>query len=191
MHITQVEKLTQEKWVNLFAAEFEHKGHKGRWVFASRKETPHQGLTNDAVIIAAVLRNPGQEPRLVMVREFRVPVGSYVIGLPAGLIEKDEPIEEAIRRELLEETGFELSAIHRITQPLLSTAGLSDEAAALAFVDVCGEPGSAQSLDASEDLEVVLLTYDELSKLCDDTTQVIDTKAWAVLFLYQQLGRLI
>src|SRR5215210_4642894 len=125
MNITHVEKLTQERWVNLFAAKFEHNGHSGRWVFASRQEAPHLGVVGAAVIIVPVLRTPGQEPRLVMIREFRVPVGSHMFGLPAGLIDEGESVEEAIRRELLEETGFELEAVHRVTQPLLSSAGLT------------------------------------------------------------------
>ena len=191
MNITSVEKLTEERWVNLFAATFEHNGHQGRWVFASREETPHKGVVGVAVIIIPVLRVPGQEPRLVMIREYRVPVGAYVIGLPAGLIEKGENVEDSIRRELLEETGFELTAVHRITQPLLSSAGLTDEAAMLAFVDVRGEPGAVQALEPNEDVEVVLLDYEALSKLCDDPTQTLDTKAWMALFVYQQLGRIV
>ena len=191
MNITSVEKLTDERWVNLFAAKFEHNGHEGRWVFASREETPHQGVVGVAVVIVPVLRTPGQEPRLVMIREFRVPVGDYVFGLPAGLIEKDEPLEESIRRELLEETGFELTTVHRITQPLLQSAGLSDEAVLLAFVDVRGEPGAVQALEPSEDVEVRLFNYEGLCELCDDATLTIDAKAWMAVFLYQQLGRIV
>jgi ADP-ribose pyrophosphatase len=190
MNISHVEKLTNERWVNLFAATFEHNGHGGRWVFASRKDKPHTGLTNDAVIIVPVLRNPGEAPRLVLIREFRVPVGSYVYGLPAGLIEQGEPIEEAIRREIREETGFEVTAIHRITQPLLSSSGLTDEAAALAFIDVQGPPESAQYLEASEEIQVLLLDYEEVRRLCDDNTALIDAKAWTILFLYRSLGKL-
>jgi 8-oxo-dGTP pyrophosphatase MutT (NUDIX family) len=31
--------------------------------------------------------NPGEPARLVLVREYRVPVGGYVMGFPAGLID--------------------------------------------------------------------------------------------------------
>ena len=59
MKITNVEKLTNERWLNLFAASFEHNGHQGRWVFASRRDKPYSGHTAEAVIVAPILRNPG------------------------------------------------------------------------------------------------------------------------------------
>ena len=39
-------------------------------------------------------------------RQYRPPVGAFVIEVPAGLLEKGEPPEEAALRELEEETGF-------------------------------------------------------------------------------------
>src|SRR5919108_4221773 len=98
MKITKVEKLTDEKWLNLFAATYENRGHTGRWVFASRRADPHAGRpAGDAVLIVPVLRNPGQPPRLVLIREFRVPVGDVVLAFPAGLLEEGEPLEETVR----------------------------------------------------------------------------------------------
>ena len=35
MQVKRLDKLTNERWLNLFAAEYEHKGHAGRWVFAT------------------------------------------------------------------------------------------------------------------------------------------------------------
>jgi ADP-ribose pyrophosphatase len=190
MKITAVEKLTAERWLNLYAASFEHNGHTGRWVFATRKDRPYSDHASDAVLMAAVLRNPGEPPRLVLIREFRVPVGHHVIGLPAGLIEPGEPIEETIRREVREETGLEVSAIHRVTQPLFSSSGMTDEAAALAFIDVVGHPESRQRLEASEDIEVLLVDFDGVCRMCDDPSLAIDAKAWTVLYVYRQLGKL-
>src|SRR5438270_4069144 len=101
MHIIGVEKLTDEKWLNLFAARFRHNDHEGRWVFASRRPTPHLNPdVCDAVLIVATLLTPGQPPRLVVEKEFRVPVGDYVYGLPAGLLEPGESIEDTVRREM-------------------------------------------------------------------------------------------
>jgi ADP-ribose pyrophosphatase len=192
MRILNVEKLTDEQWINLFAASYEHQGHRGRWVFASRKGRPHDGdPRGDAVIIVPVLRMPGEPPRLVLEKEFRVPVGDYVIGFPAGLLEPGEAVEETVRREMLEETGMEVVRFKRVTQPLLSSSGLTDESAAMAFVDVRTTAQTLPALEASEDLEVILLDFAAVCRLCDDPTARIDAKAWSALYLYQQLGELV
>jgi ADP-ribose pyrophosphatase len=192
MHILNLQKLTDEKWINLFAAEFEHKGQRGRWVFASRRDRPHDGnFRSDAVIIVPVLRMPGEPPRLVLEREFRVPVGDYVIGFPAGLLEPGETVEDTVRREMIEETGMEVVKFKRVTQPLFSSSGLTDEAAAMAFVDVRTTDHTRPALEASEDLEVILLDYDGVCRLCDDPAARVDAKVWVVLYMFQQLGGLV
>lgn len=190
MKIIQLDKITSERWVNLFAATYEHNGHTGRWVFASRREAPHAPSAGDAVVMVPILRNPGEPPRLVLIHEFRIPVGGYNIGMPAGLIEPGEPIEEAIRREIAEETGFRVTTIRRITQPLFSSSGLTDESAAMAFIDVEGDSSCRPQLEASEDLEVLLADYESVCRLCNDPSLRIDAKTWLVLHTYQQLGKL-
>jgi ADP-ribose pyrophosphatase len=192
MKILGVEKLTDEKWLNLFAAKYRHNGKTGRWVFASRKPDPQANKDScDAVLIVPILQAPGQPPRLVVIKEFRVPVGDYIHGFPAGLLEPGESIEETVRREVLEETGFEVVRIKRVSPPLYSTSGMTDETAAMAFIDVRAVPGSAQRLEGSEDIEVLLLDFAEVCRLCDATDVRFDAKAWTALYLYQQLGRLV
>jgi ADP-ribose pyrophosphatase len=192
MEIVHVEQLTNEKWLNLFAASYRDGERQARWVFASRKHNPYEATAQpDAAIIVPILLAPGQPPRLVLEKEYRVPVGDYVYAFPAGLLEDGEDIEATVRREMLEETGFEVVRIKRITPPLYSSAGLTDETAALVFVDVRSTPGSKPKLDGMEDIEVILLDYDQVCQLCDNKTVRFDTKAWAMLYMYQQLGQLL
>ena len=191
MKILNVDKLTNEKWLNLFAATYQHNAYQGRWLFASRRDKPNPEEKHcDAVLMVAVLRDEAKPPRLVLIKEFRVPVGDYVYGLPAGLLEKGEKIEDTVRREMREETALEVTAIHRISPPLYSTSGMSDETAALAFVDVRSTPAAKQALEGSEDIEVLLLDFPQLCALCDDPTKRLDAKAWNILYMYQQLGKI-
>ena len=193
MDILKVEKLSHEKWLNLYATSFRHGNHDGRWVFASRKpgDDPYKVPDRcDAVLIVAVLREAGRPPRLVLIKEYRVPVAGYVIGLPAGLLDPGEGVEDTVRRELREETGFEVTAVRRVTPALYSTPGLTDEAAAVAFVDCAATPGGKADLQESEDIEVLLLDYEEVCRLCDRTDLRFDAKAWMALYLFRQLGQI-
>jgi hypothetical protein len=71
---------------------------------------------------------------------------------------------------------------------LLSSSGMTDEAAAMAFLEVTGSVNP--QLEASEDIEVLLLDHDAVCRLCDDATVRMDAKVWLVLWMYRQLGRL-
>jgi ADP-ribose pyrophosphatase len=193
MDILKVEKLTDEKWLNLYATTFRHGDHNGRWVFASRKpgNDPYKIAGRcDAVLIVAILHEAGQPPRLVLEKEFRVPVGDYIINLPAGLLDPGENVEETVRREMREETGFTVTTIRRITPPLYSTCGMTDEAVAMAFVDCTTTPGGKAELQESEDITLMLLDYNEVCRLCDATDVRFDAKTWNTLYMYRQLGKL-
>jgi ADP-ribose pyrophosphatase len=200
MLIKKIEQLTNEKWLNLFAATFDHNTHTGRWVYASRNPQPSPQASSppsgtkkmekkaDAVIVVPILCEENESPRLVMVEEFRVPIGDYIFGFPAGLLDGDESIEEAARRELLEETGLEIVAVQRVSQPLFSSSGLSDETVAMAFVTARRSHHAKPSLEASEDLRVILLDFPEVCRLCNNGSANLDARAWMVLYFYQQLG---
>ncbi|MFQ3648785.1 MAG: NUDIX hydrolase [Gemmataceae bacterium] len=188
MTIHDVTALTQERWVNLFAATFENRGHVGRWVFASRKERPHEDRRPDAVILVPILRNPSEPARLVVLREFRVPVGDYCIGFPAGLIDEGESLVDTACRELAEETGLSVTAVKQVTPPLLMSSGLTDESACLAFVDVSGMPNPQP--ERSESLEVQLLDYEAVVRLSEDTTTRLDVKVWLILWMIRLQGQI-
>ena len=65
---------------------------------------PHYTIHSvDFAVVVAVTAEGG----LLMVRQFRPAVGARSLELPAGHVEIGETPEEAARKELLEETGYE------------------------------------------------------------------------------------
>jgi 8-oxo-dGTP pyrophosphatase MutT (NUDIX family) len=103
--------------------------------------------------------------QVVLVRQYRHGLGGPSLELPAGVIEPSEAPIDAARRELLEESGFEAASIEH----LLSTAPEPSRSSTRAhfFFAQGAHAVSAQQLDHSEDLEVVLVPVSELLELID------------------------
>ncbi len=129
----------------------------------------------DAVIIVATHVD---EDKLVVIKQFRVPLNDYVYEIPAGLIDFGEDFETTVRRELKEETGLDLIQIdYDKTKPkaYIST-GMTDESAALVFCTCNGEV-SKDFLEPDEDIEVMLLSRAE-AKILITSNEKIDIKAF-------------
>ena len=80
---------------------------QGQYEFVERT---HKGGV--AVLVAVT-----QNQEIVLVEQHRVSLNSRTIELPAGLVGdlcEDEKIEDAAKRELIEETGFEASSLEKI-----------------------------------------------------------------------------
>ena len=65
-------------------------------------ETFERVNCNGIVVIVPVT----SEGEVLIIRQFRPAVNSYVMEFPAGLNDKGESLEDAARRELIEETGY-------------------------------------------------------------------------------------
>lgn len=127
----------------------------------------------DAVTCLVVLITPDDEPRVLMLKEYRYPIGQYLMSPPAGVLDPsdracDDPVLTAARREIYEETGISLSDKDRlfIINPLLfSSPGLTDESNACACAVVHLEDLSILNQNGAEDTELFdgfrLLTKDE------------------------------
>jgi ADP-ribose pyrophosphatase len=187
----QPQRLTDCKWLNLFQIDYvTAKGNAGSWIFASRKQPPRPGpepLTADAVVIIPLLKD-GRSRWLVAIKEFRVPLGDYEYGLPAGLYDHNETAEEVARRELKEETGLDLSNILYVGPPVASSAGLSDEAVVYVVCECTGQISDAGN-EATEDITVELLDLAGVQAL-RKSNHKISAKALPFLLMFEALGEI-
>jgi len=175
-------KLTAEKWLNLFEVRYIGRtGNEKSWQIASRQNEP-KCLTGsyrqpDAVVIVPfhTARN-----KMVIIREYRVPLDGYEYGFPAGLVDNGESAEQAARRELMEETGLKVSRFIKVSPPIYSSAGMTDESVAMVYVECEGEPSNSANTD-SELIEILFISPDEALDLLSDTTLKFDAKAWLAI----------
>jgi ADP-ribose pyrophosphatase len=199
MTVKNITMLADTEYLKLYDAEYINKSGKSRnWSIASRKDLHtlksiyFNGSEDkiDAVIIVATFVDKAtyvdkdthvDEDRLVVIKQFRVPLNDYVYEIPAGLIDSGEDFETTVRRELKEETGLDLLQIdYNKTKPkaYIST-GMTDESAALVYCTCLGEV-SKDYLEPDEDIEVMLLSKEEAKTLIS-SNEKIDIKAFLAI----------
>ena len=206
MEIKSIEKITDQKWLNLYDALYtNNKGEESHWVYASRKKEIrlNQILRPDAVVIIPLLKDEDNKNRkLVVTKEFRIPINSYEYGFPAGLIEKKESAVDVARRELKEETGLDLTRVFYVGPSCVSSAGLSDESVVYVVCE-CEGKISTEKNEASEDISVEILSHKKLPQWLRIHTipvvqagenvpraQFISSKALPFFLMFQALDRI-
>jgi ADP-ribose pyrophosphatase len=128
-----------------------------------------------AVCIVPILRPArdatGEEAkeRIVLVRQFRPPVGKVCLECPAGLIDKHETAHEAAHRELQEETGYRGKVVH--TTPIVHCdPGFSNASMIFVYMDIdMNDPHNQHpqpTPDDGECIEIVKVPVCELSDYC-------------------------
>ncbi|HET9431817.1 MAG TPA: NUDIX hydrolase [Chitinophagaceae bacterium] len=105
-----------------------------------------------------------QEGKIIMVRQYRHALGETCIEIPGGCVdESDKSFEEAIRRELLEETGYEFTSIEYLGK---TSANPSTNSNLMhMFLARGGKKIAEQKLDSNEEIEIELLSVHEVKEL--------------------------
>ena len=111
-------------------------------------------------IVAIVPVTDNQE--VLLIRQFRPPVNSYVIEFPAGLNDKGDTLEEAARRELLEETGYAADNFIFLAEGPLSS-GASGEILTVYLATGLTFRGIGER-DETEDIEVLKVPIGSISQ---------------------------
>jgi nudix-type nucleoside diphosphatase (YffH/AdpP family) len=90
---------------------------------------PQRNLSLERGDSVAVLMHNTDTGRLILVEQFRYPAhadGGWLIETVAGMIDKGESPEEAVRREAFEETGYQVGDLRHLATFYTSPGGSSE-----------------------------------------------------------------
>lgn len=100
-----------------------------------------------------------EEGGVVLVRQWRQPLGAFTLELPSGGVDRGEDPREAAERELFEETGFRAVGLEHLVSIHTST-GRTDEVCHLFRCRAVRDPGGPRP-EPTEFIQVVELPLGE------------------------------
>lgn len=152
------------------------KGKKRDWESVERLR--HHG----AAVMIPILKPSG---RVILIRQYRPPAGTFMIEFPAGLIDDGEAPEQTAERELMEETGY-AGKINVIHDRSFNSPGMSGESVNLAVMEIDENlpenKSTIQNLDDGEDIEIFPVPVSSLGTFLEQRREagdMLDSKVLA------------
>ena len=177
--IRSAKKQTNNRFLNMYELEVTHRdGKTSPYYMASRVDEPEKIKavtkvnTPNGVIMYGVYGE--NKDKVVLVRQYRYPIGGYVYEFPAGLVEPGEELVDAGVREMFEETGLTFTPVDAgcYTKPFFTTVGMTDESCGTVFGYCSGEPTNTHQ-ESSEDIQVVIADRDECRRILKEENVAI------------------
>lgn len=191
--ITKITQKTENRFLNFYELDTVNKmGKSGKYFLTSRAKTADElklvtgENTPNGVVIYSLYGE--KRDRVVLIRQYRYPLGGYVYEFPAGLVDPGEDYQTAAVRELKEETGLDLKTVEvdEIYQkPYFTTVGMTDESCATVYGYASGTI-SKRFMEDSEEIEVVLADRDEVRRILREEKVALICAYMMMHFLHEE-----
>ena len=107
-----------------------------------------------------------KDGKVIMVRQYRHGIESIETELPGGVVEEGESWQEGVKREVLEETGYTFEKVEYLGK-ICANPSTTNNFMHM-FLVMGGEKVAEQKLDDSEEVEVLLMSINEVKQLVKD-----------------------
>lgn len=177
--VGNIRQITHNRFLNYYEFEAVHRdGRVSPYYVSSRAKEPGQlkAVTGenkpDGVVLYGVYGE--KKDRVVLIRQYRFPLGGYVYEFPAGLVEDGEDMRAAGVREMYEETGLTFTPVEAgaYSRPFFTTIGMTDESCGTVFGYCSGTPTNRHQ-EASEDIQVVIADRAECRRILKEENVAI------------------
>jgi ADP-ribose pyrophosphatase len=149
-------------------------------VYVGRQRLPHGYVARFEII-----KHPGaalivpflSKDKIIMLRQLRPVIGSYIYELPAGTLDKNESPLSCARREIIEETGYSASKL-KLLGKIYPVPGYSTER--IFIYEARGLIKTVRSVEQDEVIELRIFTRPKVRKLFR-SGKIVDAKTIAAL----------
>lgn len=171
---TDIQALFENRFLNFYHMDaLTDSGKTFDYYFVSRNKPDNiKARTGEnkpeGIVIYPLLKD--EPDKIVMIRQYRYPIGDYLYELPAGLIDEGENADMAAVREMMEETGLEFEpytggeAFFR--RPFFMGAGYTDESASAVFGYAKGD--FRQHLEETETIQVFVADKEKVREILEN-----------------------
>ena len=177
--IKGIKKLTNNHFLNLYELDATFRdGSSAPYYVASRRKDVDclKAVTHDnhpdGVILYGI--HGDNKDKVVLIRQYRYPLGGYVYEFPAGLVEPGEDMLQAGIREMYEETGLEFTPAEggACSRPFFTTIGMTDESCGTVYGYCSGIPSNSNQ-EGTEDIQVILADRNECRRILKEENVAI------------------
>jgi len=193
MKALSIQKIHSGEYLSYYKIDYElDDGKHKSYEMVSKKGTEKNKdiLTLDSIgkgvnaVILMVLNK--DHSKMLLSKEFRFGVNTWVINEVAGLVDEGETVEQASARELHEETGLTLTKIINILPPTFTCAPVTDDLTSLVICEAEGEITGSDS--PFEIINSSWYTKEEVKELINNSDAIFAGRAQAFAYMWAYGG---
>lgn len=172
--VKSIEQMTNNRFLNMFELTMRDENKKeSKYFVASRaKNVEELKITTkeskaDAVIIYSIYKGVDGKEYVVLIKQYRCPINTYIYEFPAGLVDEGETFQQAGMRELKEETGLDFQPLdvdEMYMKPSFSSVGMTDESCGTVYGYASGTI-SKELQEENEEIEIILADKNEVRRI--------------------------
>ncbi|WP_243472154.1 NUDIX domain-containing protein [Winogradskyella sp. MH6] len=183
--------ILSDKYFTLSQVKFNYQLNDGNWV-NNTWEVLERGNAGAALLYDV------EKQTVILVKQFRLPAymngveDGFLLEVPAGMLEDDDiSAEDAMKREILEETGYKIPELKKVYSAFATPGGSTERFTCFVgeYTDEMkiSEGGGLESLN--EDIEVLEIPFVKALEMIANG-EIIDAKT-IMLLQHAQLNKLI
>lgn len=130
-----------------------------------------------------------EDGKVILERQYRHALGTVDLEIPGGCVDDtDKSKEDAIARELLEETGYTFTSYEYLGKTSANPS--TNNNLMYMFLARGGKKVASQNLDPNEEIEIKLVTIDELKQLVRENKLIQSMHITCIMYALERMGEL-